>query len=81
MRMVAGDINVYWQHETLTPTNVRAASYGSDHDSGCLIPDIGDVIHDFHGYMGEPITVRVTKVDMTGQGVTAYMVTVADVAA
>lgn len=81
MRMVAGDINVYWQHETLTPSNVRAASYGSDHDSGCLVPDVGDVVDGFHGYMGKPTKVKVTKVEETGQGVRAFVVTVADVVA
>ena len=79
MRMQAGDINVYWQHEELTATTIRAASYGTSHDSGTLVPEMGDVIRDFHGYMGEPITVRVISVDMIGRGVIAYLVTVATV--
>ena len=79
MRMQAGDINIYWQHERLTPTTVRAASYGTSHDSGTLVPEVGDVINGFHGLYGEPITVRVTGVDMIGDGVIAYMVTVATV--
>lgn len=78
MRMMVGDINVYWQHATLTPGNVRAASYGSDRDSGTLIPDVGDVINDFHGFMGCATTVRVLSVESIGQGVVAYMVTVVD---
>lgn len=81
MRMLAGDINIYWQHDELTPYTTRAASYGTSHDSGTLIPEIGDVINGFHGLYGEPITVRVTHVDMIGDGVTAYLVTVATVTA
>lgn len=80
MRMQTCDINIYWLHEELTPNSVRAASYGTSHDSGTLVPEVGDVINDFHGYCGEPITVRVTRVDMIGVGVIAYQVTVATVA-
>lgn len=79
MRLVAGDINVYWQHDTLTPEQVRAASYGSQYDSGTLLPDVGDVVRDFHGFMGEPTTVKVVSVVEFGQGCTAYRVTVTDV--
>lgn len=81
MRMIVGDINVYWQHETLTPGQVRAADYGTPHNSGTLLPDVGDIIREFHGWMGEPISVTVTKVESIGQGVEAYRVTVADVVA
>lgn len=79
MRMLYGDINVYWHHETLTPHNVRAANYGTDHDSGTLIPDVGDVIRDFPGLYGTPIAVRVTSVEQIGQGRTAYQIRVATV--
>jgi hypothetical protein len=82
MRMMAGDINIYWQHDTLTPDHVRAASYGCDKDSGRLVPEVGDVIKDFHGWDGqeyEQITVRVIDVEHFGVGVTAYKVTVTTV--
>jgi hypothetical protein len=79
MRMLHGDINVYWYHDELTPFTVRAACYGTTHDSGALIPDVGDVIRDFYGEMGEPITVRVTEVKQTGQGVVAFEVRVTTV--
>jgi hypothetical protein len=79
MRMLHGDINVYWYHDELTPHTVRAATYGTAYDSGALIPDVGDVIRDFHGYMGEPITVRVTEVKQFGDGVVAFEVHVATV--
>lgn len=80
MRMVHGDINVYWHHDTLTPSNVRAASYGTDHDSGALIPDVGDIIRDFPGHYGEPIAVRVVEVEQIGVGVVAFSVRVTTVA-
>lgn len=53
MRMVAGDVNVYYIHDELTPDNVRAASYGTDSSSGALVPQIGDVIEGFHGWDAE----------------------------
>jgi hypothetical protein len=76
MRMQSGDINIYWQHDTLSPNNVRAASYGTSHDSGTLVPEVGDVIKGFPGLHGVPIDVRVIDVDEFGVGVVAYMVTV-----
>jgi hypothetical protein len=82
MRMVSGDVDIYWYHDTLTPGNVRAASYGCDKDSGRLIPEVGDVISGFHGWDGEryePITVRVTEVEEIGDGVTAFQVKVTTV--
>lgn len=79
MRMLAGDINVYWYHQELTPHNVRAATYGNNSTSGTLIPDVGDIIRDFHGLYGEPITVRVMSVEQVGRGCLAYEVRVADV--
>jgi hypothetical protein len=79
MRMVPGDINVYWYHETLTPHNVRAVTYGTPNNSGTLLPDVGDVIRDFHGEYGVPITVRVVQVRRFGVGVEAYEVRVATV--
>lgn len=79
MRMLNGDINVYWYHEGLTPGTVRAASYGTDYDSGALVPDVGDVIRDFHGLYGAPIVVRVVSVTRIGQGTTAFEVRVATV--
>jgi hypothetical protein len=78
MRMLSGDMNVYWRHDTLTPENVRAATYGSRFDSGTLIPDVGDVIHDFPGHMGALITVKVTEVEQVGRDFTAFQVTVTD---
>lgn len=79
MRMVRGDVNVYWFHDTLTRHNVRAASYGSQNDSGRLVPDEGDVIRDFPGLYGVPLTVRVEAVMEVGDGTTAYEVTVVTV--
>lgn len=76
MRMLNGDFNVYWQHDTLVPTNVRAACYGSRNNSGGLVPEVGDVIRDFHGLLGMPITARVIRVDQIGNGCVAFMVTV-----
>lgn len=78
MRMMAGDINVYYQHVSLTPGTVRAAAYGTVRNSGTLVPDVGDYIRDFHGYMGAPTTVRVTAVESIGDGCLAYQVTVVD---
>lgn len=77
MKMVHRDINVYFRHDTVTPENVRGAIYGTAaHPS--LLPEVGDVIHDFGGYMGELITVRVVEVTPFGQGVEAYDVLVTD---
>ena len=76
MRMLNGDFNVYWQHDTLTPGNVRAARYGSGHDSGGLVPEVGDVISGFPGSFGEPIAVRVIEVEQFGEGVVAFNVIV-----
>jgi hypothetical protein len=78
--MEIGDINIYYQHERLTPGQVRVAIYGRDRDSWVFIPGEGDVINGFPGYMGDPITVRVVKVERIGEAVEAYQVTVADVA-
>jgi len=80
MRLHLGDVNVYWQHATLTPHNVRIGSYGRP-DNGNLVPEVGDVIRDFPGYMGAPITVEVKSVEPIGQGCTAYVVTVDTVTA
>jgi hypothetical protein len=79
MRIVPGDVNVYYYHDTLTPNNVRAASYGTEGSSGALVPEEGDILHDFHGWDGEkyePITVRVTEVTQFGDGVIAFEVRV-----
>jgi hypothetical protein len=77
MRMVFRDINVYFFHDKITPENVRGAIYGTaDHPS--LLPEVGDILHDFGGYMGELITVRVVEVEPFGQGVEAYKVHVTD---
>lgn len=77
MRLVNGDVNVYYLHDTLTPHNVRAASYGKESTSGALVPEVGDILHDFPGWTGtepEAITVRVTEVEMIGEGVEVYQV-------
>jgi len=82
MRMIAGDVNVYWYHDTLTPHNVRVAAYGTEHNSGTLVPDEGDIIRDFPGWDGEnyePITVRVVSVRQFGQGCVAFEVLVTTV--
>ena len=76
MRMLSGDFNVYWQHDTLTPGNVRAARYGSDYDSGGLVPEVGDVISDFPGAFGALIKIQVIEVEQFGDGVVAFRVTV-----
>lgn len=84
MRLVNGDVNVYYYHDTLTPENVRAASYGTESTSGALVPEVGDILRDFPGWTGEkyePITVRVTEVKMFGDGVEAYEVRTATVPA
>jgi len=78
MRLVHGDVNVYYLHDTLTPDNVRAASYGTAATSGALVPEVGDVLHDFPGWTGEeyePITVKVVEVKSIGDGCQAYEVT------
>jgi hypothetical protein len=77
--MLNGDFNVYWHHDTITPYAVRAACYGTAHNSGGLVPEVDDVINGFHGHMGEPTTVRVTEVEQFGQGVVAFKVTVTTV--
>jgi hypothetical protein len=77
MRLVNGDVNVYYMHDTLTPHSVRAASYGTDRTSGALVPEVGDVLHNFPGWTGtksEAITVRVTEVKSIGDGIEAYEV-------
>lgn len=79
MKMLFGDFNVYWHHDTLTPHAVRAACYGSRNNSGGLVPEVGDVINDFHGLNGEPIAVRVTEVEQFGDGVVAFDVKVTTV--
>lgn len=76
MRMVHGDVNMYWKHASLTPGHIRAAAYGTAYDSARLVPDEGDVISGFPGFMGEPLKVRVVKVEQIGQGATAYQITV-----
>lgn len=75
--MIIGDVNVYWEHDVLSPHNVRAATYGRP-DTAALLPEVGDIISEFPGWMGEPISVKVTAVREFGQGVQAYMVTVTD---
>jgi len=79
MRIVNGDINIYWYHDQLTPGAVRGADYGTDHNSATLLPDVGDVVRDFHGLYGAPITVRVVSVEQIGDGCVAYEVRVTDV--
>ncbi len=77
MRLVSGDVNVYYYHDTLSPHTIRAASYGTASTSGALVPEVGDVLHNFPGWTGEeyePITVRVIDVKMIGVGVEAYEV-------
>jgi len=77
MRLVTGDVNVYYMHDTLTPGSVRAASYGTANTSGALVPEEGDILHNFPGWTGtehKPITVRVVSVKMIGHGVEAYEV-------
>lgn len=84
MRFQHGDINIYYYHDTLTPENVRAASYGSSHDSGTLVPEVGDVLNGFPGWTGseyEPITVRVVSVVQIGKVNAAYDVRVTTVSA
>ena len=80
MRFQHGDINLYYSHDILTPENVRATSYGTSHDGGTLVPEVGDVLRDFPAWTGserELITVRVVSVEQIGQGTTAYAVRVA----
>ncbi len=82
MRLVNGDVNVYYMHDTLTPGNVRAASYGTATTSGALVPEVGDILRNFPGWTGtvyESITVRVVDVEMIGDGVEAYRVRTATV--
>lgn len=79
MKMLSGDFNIYWYHEMLTPGCVRAARYGSSHDSGGLVPEVGDVIGSFHGLYGAPIAVRVTEVTQIGDGVVAFEVRVVSI--
>lgn len=82
MRLVNGDVNVYYYHDTLTPHNVRAASCGTAGTSAALVPEVGDILHKFPGWTGEeyePITVRVVSVEMIGDGVEAYEVRTATV--
>lgn len=84
MRLVNGDVNVYYMHDILTPGTVRAASYGTANTSGALVPEVGDVLRDFPGWNGtvyEAITVRVTEVKAFGDGVEAYEVLTATVPA
>lgn len=76
MKMLNGDFNVYYVCPELTGTTVRAACYGTDHNSGGLVPEVGDVIRDFHGWMGAPTTVRVVEVEQIGDGCVAFQVTV-----
>lgn len=76
MRLTYGDVNVYYYHDTLTPQNIRAATYGSPRSSA-LVPEVGDLLTNFPGWDGEryePITVRVTEVTPFGDGVEAYEV-------
>ena len=80
MRIVSGDVNIYWYHDELTPYAVRGASYGTGNNSATLLPDVGDVVRDFYGLFGELITVRVVSVESIGQEVEAYEVRVSTVA-
>lgn len=79
MRMLNGDFNVYWYHDVFTPHTVRAACYGTNYNSGGLVPEVGDVIKDFYGSLGDPITVRVTEVRQFGDGSVAFEVRVTTV--
>lgn len=79
MRLALVDVNVYFTHDKLTPQNARAAVYGRSHDHWAFIPEVGDVINDFPGYLGDLITVKVVDVVSIGRGTTAYEVTVTDV--
>lgn len=77
MRIVQGDVNVYYYHNELTPNNVRMATYGNGQRSVVLVPEVGDILRDFPGRDGReyvPITVRVTGVTQIGAGVEAYEV-------
>lgn len=77
MKIRFGDINVYYLHDKITPGSIRHAVIGNSNAS-TLIPETGDVINDFAGWLGEPITVRVVNVKQIGHGVEAYEVTVTD---
>lgn len=87
MRMLSGDFNIYYTSEALMaehfkgvqPDQIRAACYGTGNNSGGLVPEVGDVIQGFHGYMGAPVTVRVVSVQQFGAGVVAFMVDVAPI--
>lgn len=79
MRILNGDVNVYWYHDELTPTCVRGAAYGSPRSSATLVPDEGDIIRDFYGLYGDPITVRVVWVKQVGDGCVAFEVHVTTV--
>lgn len=79
MRMLNGDFNVYWYHDMLTPSTVRAACYGTGQNSGGLVPEVGDVINGFPGLMGEPIAVRVIEVRQFGEDSLAFDVRVTTV--
>lgn len=79
MRIVNGDVNIYWLHDTLTPHNIRGVDYGTSNNSATLLPDAGDVVRNFCGLDGAPITVRVVSVVEFGQGCTAYEVCVTTV--
>lgn len=77
MLRISGDVNIYYYHDTLTPANVRCASYGTAPSSGTMLPEVGDILHDFPGWTGEEyesLTVRVTKVDSIGNGCQAFEV-------
>ena len=77
MRLIPNDASVYYQHIALTPGNVRHADHGADDDRLMLLPDLGDIITGFPGYMGEPTIVKVIEVKPIGDGCHAYEVTVA----
>ncbi len=70
-----GVFTVYFEHETLTPNNIR----GTWNDAPAnTIPKVGDVLTLNHmGYYGCPGIWQVTKVKELASG-TAYQVTVAD---
>lgn len=82
MRRIHGDVNIYYYHDTLTPENVRCASYGTANSSGTFLPEVGDILHDFPGWTGEEyedITVRVIEVKDIGDGCQAFAVRTATV--
>lgn len=79
MKVMLADVNVYFKHDQLTPGTVRLAVYGRSDDHWAILPEEGDIIRDFPGYLGDLITVKVVDVVSIGRGTKAYEVTVTDV--